>query len=208
MIPRFVTPVLRLAFGLLTMAAVASQLTVQIQNGYSVTNFFSFFTNLSNLVAAVVFLLGAFHVLARLGMSNANDWLRAMSAVNMAVVGIVFSVLLRDVDLGSLLPWVNFVLHYVMPCLVVLDWLLQPPNGTLGTTQLFYIQVFPTLYLAYVLVRGASVGWYPYPFLNPANVGGYVGVAAYAISIAVTFFIAGWSLLALGNRLRKGTVVA
>ena len=208
MIPRFVTPALRLSFGLLTMAAVASQLTVQIQNGYSVTNFFSFFTNLSNLFAAVVFLLGAFHVLARLGMSNSNDWLRAMSAVNMAVVGIVFSVLLRDVDLGSLLPWVNFVLHYVMPCLVVLDWLLQPPNGTLGTTQLFYIQVFPTLYLAYVLVRGASVGWYPYPFLNPANVGGYVGVAAYAISIAVTFFIAGWSLLALGNRLRKGTVVA
>ena len=131
-----------------------------------------------------------------------------MSAANMAVVGIVFSVLLRDVDLGSLLPWVNFVLHYVMPCLVVLDWLLQPPNGTLGTTQLFYIQVFPTLYLAYVLVRGASVGWYPYPFLNPANVGGYVGVAAYVIGIAVTFFVVGWSLLDLGNRLRKGTVVA
>ena len=95
-----------------------------------------------------------------------------------------------------------------MPCVVVLDWLLQPPKGKLGATQLLYVQVFPTLYLAYVLVRGGSVGWYPYPFLNPANVGGDVGVAAYAIGIAVTFLIAGWSLLAIGNKLRRGTVVA
>ena len=101
MIPRFATPFLRLAFGVLTLAAIGSQLTVQIRSGYSVTNFFGFFTNLSNLFAAAVFLLGAFHLPARLGMSNSNDWLRAASAVNMAVVGIVFSVLLRDVDLGK-----------------------------------------------------------------------------------------------------------
>lgn len=46
----------------------------------------------------------------------------------MALVGIVFGALLRDVDLGDLLPWVNTVHHYIMPVVVVLDWLYQPPK--------------------------------------------------------------------------------
>jgi len=45
----------------------------------------------------------------------------------MAIVGIVYGILLRDEDLGALLPWINVVLHYVMPVVVVLDWLYQPP---------------------------------------------------------------------------------
>jgi hypothetical protein len=64
--------------------------------------------------------------------------------------------------------------------------------------------VFPALYLGYTVLRGASVGWYPYPFLNPANVGGYGGVVLYAAGITVTFFVAAWALLAIGNRLSKG----
>jgi len=51
-----------------------------------------------------------------------------------------------------------------------------------------------------VLIRGGVTGWYPYPFLDPAKVGGYGGVAVYAIGIAATFLIAGWVLLALGNK--------
>lgn len=201
-------PALRLVFGLVASVALAWQLAIQIQMGFSVLNFFSFFTNLSNLFAAAVLLLGAFGFFARSEASDLSDQIRAVSVVNMAVVGIVFAVLLRDVDLGSLLPWVNFVLHYVMPCVVVLDWFLQPPKMKLGTRQLLLIQVFPAFYLLYVLVRGSRVDWYPYPFLNPANVGGYDGVAVYAIGIALTFLIAGWSLLALGNKQSRAAAVA
>lgn len=46
----------------------------------------------------------------------------------MVVVGIVFALLLRTMDLGSLLPWVNFLLDYVMPAVVLLDWLLVSKN--------------------------------------------------------------------------------
>jgi carbon starvation protein CstA len=48
----------RLFFGLLTLAAIATQLVIQIQRGLSVVNFFSFFTILSNLFAAVVMIIG------------------------------------------------------------------------------------------------------------------------------------------------------
>ena len=39
--------------------------------------------------------------------------------------------------------------------------------------------IFPVLYLLYVVLRGHSLDWYPYPFLNPATVGGYGIVALY-----------------------------
>ncbi len=194
-----VRPGLRLLFGLLASVAIGQQLVIHLQMGFNAVNFFSYFTNLSNLFAAGVLLVCALRPAA--AQTGRYDRLRAVSAVNMAVVGIVFAALLRNVDLGALLPWVNFVLHYLMPCVVVLDWLLQPPSTKLGTRQLVLIQVFPLLYLVYVLVRGSSTGWYPYPFLNPANVGGYGGVAVYAVGIAVTFLVAGWTLLALGNKL-------
>ncbi len=187
---------LRLVLGLLTLVAIASQLVIHVRMGASVVNFFSYFTNLSNLLAAGILLLTAKN-------RRASAWLdrgRAISAMNMAVVGIVFTLLLRSEDLGALQPWVNFVLHDLMPCVVVLDWLLDPPSTRLGVRDLVQFLVFPAAYLAYSLLRGALIDWYPYPFLNPAHVGGYGGVAVYAIGITMIFLLVGWTLGALGNR--------
>ncbi|HEY4367608.1 MAG TPA: Pr6Pr family membrane protein [Steroidobacteraceae bacterium] len=195
--------VVRLMLATLVLVAIGYQLAIQIRLDQSVLNFFSYFTNLSNLFAAVVLLLGGQRLLKSRGTLDLDAQVRALSAVNMTVVGIVFVALLRNVDLGSLLPWINVVLHYLMPCAVVLDWLLQPPQVKLGTKHVLFCLIFPALYLIYVLIRGAAVDWYPYPFLNPANVGGYGAVAPYAVGIAVTFLLAGWALIAVGNRLES-----
>jgi hypothetical protein len=188
----------RAAFAVLTFVAIGRQLLIHIGEGYLVLNFFSYFTNLANLFAAGVMLMAAWDAWA--ANVATHVLVRAMSVVNMAIVGIVFSVLLRNVDLGSLLPWVNFVVHYLMPCAVVVDWLVQPPASRLGMRQLGLILLFPLLYLAYVLARGAAIGWYPYPFLDPVHVGGYAGVAGYALGISVTFLAAGGLLFAFANR--------
>ena len=161
-------------------------------------NFFSYFTNLSNLFAAAVFLVSAFNVVK--DQTPVLDVTRYISVVNMTIVGVIFSILLRNEDLGALSPWVNITLHYVMPVAVVLDWLLRPPSATPNFHHLLLSLTFPSLYLAYVVIRGAGNGWYPYPFLNPVNVGGYTGVAAYSVGIALLFFVAGWLLLWIGNR--------
>ncbi|MBC7955785.1 MAG: Pr6Pr family membrane protein [Cytophagales bacterium] len=188
----------RILLATLVLVAIGQQLALHLGASYSALNFFSYFTNLSNLFAAAVLLLTA----RSSSFKNAafRDAARFASVTNMTVVGLVFAVLLRDVDLGALLPWVNFVLHYVMPLAILIDWLWKPPASMLSARHFIFALVFPVVYLAYVVVRGASVGWYPYPFLNPANVGGYGGVAVYAFGIAATFFLAGWALLAVGNR--------
>ena len=184
----------RLILALLVLAAIGQQLVLHVGASYSVLNFFSYFTNLSNIFAALVLLLSVFS-----SKCKSRDFLRYISTINMAIVGVVFAVLLRNVDLGALLPWVNFVLHYLMPVAIMLDWLVQPPASKLTKKRALVALLFPADYLAYVLVRGAQTGWYPYPFLNPANVGGYGAVAAYSFGIAAAFLLASWALLAIGN---------
>jgi hypothetical protein len=191
--------ILRLLLALLTLAAIGSQWVIHLQLGANRVNFISYFTNLANLVAAAVLLVTA----RPRATAGAFDRLRSFSVINMTVVGIVFWVLLRNADLGPLLPWVNFVLHYLMPCAVVLDWVLEPPSIWLGAKDLGRCLIFPAAYLAYTLVRGAQVGWYPYPFLNPDRVGGYGGVVGYGVGITVLFLMVGGLLLFIGNRLGR-----
>lgn len=195
---------LRIALAMLVLGAIGWQLRIHLSLSYSAVNFFSYFTNLSNLFAAGVLLLVA---MSRDGDGDGDertgarhDLVRYLATVNMLIVGIVFAVLLRDVDLGALRPWINVLLHDVMPVAMLLDWLLVPPRRALAPRSIAIALVFPAAYLAYVVVRGAASGWYPYPFLDPARVGGPAAVVAYASAIAVAFLLAAWALRAFGNR--------
>jgi FAR-17a/AIG1-like protein len=181
----------RFFFGLLTLIAVGRQLAVHAASGAALLNFFSYYTILSNLLAGSVLLWSA---ASAADANRSIDTLRFISAVNMAMVGIVFSLLLRNTDVGSLLPWVNIVHHYLLPCAVVLDFILMPPRTRLWARELGLSLAFPLCYLIYTLFRGSATGWYPYPFLNP-QAAGALGVAIYVICITFAFGIVGFALL-------------
>lgn len=187
---------------LLVIGAIVWQLRIHLGLGYSLLNFFSYFTNLANLLAASVFLRTAFAQFSGKDAGPGVDRTRFMAAINMVIVGIVFSTLLRNVDLGSLLPWINALLHYVMPVLVFVDWIVDPPRRKVSASDMGIVALFPIAYLVYTLVRGSMVNWYPYPFLNPSVVGGYGSVALYSVAITAVFFVTGFALMALRNRAR------
>ncbi len=193
----------RFFFGLLTLVAVATQLVVHVGLNYDVGNFFSYFTNLSNIFAAVVLLVGGYRVLIRKRPSEADDVTRGTATIAMAVVGLVFGALLAGEDLGSMVPWVNFVVHYLMPVVMVADWLFQPPRARLELRHIWYWLIYPVAYLAYSLIRGSIVHWYPYWFINPDRAGGWGGVLVYAIAIAVGFLVVSLAVLWLGNRMKR-----
>lgn len=184
----------RLLFALLTLGAIARQCMLHMGAGLPVANFFSYFTILSNGMAGGVLLLGAYMGVTRATLPAWYERARLAAAIYMAVVGIVFATLLRDADLGTLLPWINTVHHYVMPLAMIVDWGLLPPMRALTWGDVTAALVFPVLYLGYTLVRGASTGWYPYPFLNPALVGGYATVSVYVAAIVVVFVVLGAAL--------------
>lgn len=184
----------RLTLGALTWTAIAIQFMRHLAAGFPALNFFSYFTILANGIAGSVLLAGAWFGATRRVPPEWHDRARAASTLYMAVVGLVFVTLLRNVDLGGLLPWINTVHHYVMPVAVVAEWLLVPPVQPPSVRNLLAFFAFPLAYVAYALLRGALVRWYPYPFFNPALVGGYGNVMLYVAGMIATFVVVGWGL--------------
>ncbi|HEY0701878.1 MAG TPA: Pr6Pr family membrane protein [Candidatus Acidoferrales bacterium] len=188
----------RLGFALLTLAALIVQfLTSRAHPPFSPLNFFSFLTTLSNLLGVLVFLgvgLGARRTLA-------VDLLRGAVTLYLFVGFLVYVLLLSDIPLGILQPWVNAVLHYVMPIAVAVDWVLSPPRHRLHSRQASLWLALPFVFVIYSEIRGANIGWYPYPFLDPGKVGGYGGVMAYCAVIMLVFVAFAVLLTWLGNTL-------
>ena len=58
--------------------------------------------------------------------------------------------------------------------------------------------VYPLVWTLATVVRGAIDGWYPYPFLDPAN-GGYGQVAVSVVGVTVAFAVIAAAIIAIGN---------
>ena len=194
----------RIGFGLLVLAAIAYQAWTLIEDGvFDPTRFFLFFTILSNLFAAGVFLEGGRRQLA--GKLPVPDLWRGLAVVVMTVTFVVFAVLLRGLqeELQTNIVWVDSVLHRVMPVAVMADWLIEPPHGRLTFRRALVPWLAPPLlWTGVTLIRGAIDGWYPYPFLDPAD-GGYGTVALYAIGILGLLLAVIWLTATVGTGLRE-----
>ena len=183
---------LRLAVASLLFVALVSQLLVGLSRSeLTVTRFFSYFTVLSNTLAVV-----ALTMLARRPGRDSSRWfalLRGAVTVYMSVTGVVYAVLLAPglVDIAVSEPWIDWTIHVIGPIAVVLDWLVFPPPIELGTEALAIWLVFPAVYLVHWLIRGPMLDWYPYPFLDPGQVDGYLGVALW--SSLVLLIVLGFS---------------
>jgi hypothetical protein len=190
----------RIGLGALVLTALVIQFVVSFRAApFPPLNYFSFFTNLSNIYGgALVFLYCGFGPSESLRASKA----RGAAVVYLAITGVVYATLLVNEPLGMLLPWVNVLLHYVMPVVFVGDWLIDPPRHALARSEIRLWLVFPIAFLVYSVIRGAIISWYPYPFLNPDRAGGYGGVAIAAIAIAAGFIVVSLAVIWLGNARR------
>lgn len=207
MAKRYSLAAARLIFGLLTLAALATSfIDSVIRTGNSATNFFSYFTILTNLFVAIVLLVSAANLIRHREPTEADDITRGSATVSIAIVGLVFGLLLSHLDSG-MIPWTNFVLHSFMPIVMVLDWLIQPPKATLVPRHIWFWVIYPIAYLIYSLLRGDFTNWYPYWFIDPNKAPhGWVGVAVHSAAITIGFLAVSFLLLWLGNKLKRNVV--
>jgi len=196
----------RAGFAVLALVAIATQLSRQWDNGASIANFFSFFTIQGNLFAIAVLLWGASGDQARRNPATV-DLIRGAAALYLSIIGVVYGVLLSGYqeEMQTTIPWVDTVLHRVIPVVMVVDWLIVPPTTRIAVRRALVWLAYPLLYAVYSLVRGPIVDWYPYPFLDPDEAGGYAGVALYCVGIAAVSALFMWLVVVAGNRLRLTT---
>ncbi len=192
------TRLYRVLVGLLGFSAVVTEIATLVERGIFVpANFFSYFTIEGNLFTAAVLLTA---VAAPARHRRLVDLLRGAATLYMVLIFLVFSVLLAGLEDTTLtaVPWDNTVLHYVIPVAVLADWLLDPPRRRIPFRTAVSWLLFPIAYVGYSLVRGSIVGWYPYPFLDPAD--GYAEVAVVTVAIAVVGVVLARAITLRGSR--------
>jgi hypothetical protein len=186
---------------LVILAIVVAAVTLAGEGRFDPARFFAFFTIQSNLigVAAYLWLLANGDRPRTRGL----ELLRGAAAVYLTVTFVVVIVLLSDADVQLDLLWVDVVLHKIFPIVVVLDWLIDPPQLPLRLRDGLVWLVYPIAWAVVTMLRGAADGWYPYPFLDPAN-GGYAAVALTIAAITVAFLGLSVAFVALGNWRGRG----
>ncbi|HZV74533.1 MAG TPA: Pr6Pr family membrane protein [Conexibacter sp.] len=166
----------------LTALAVLVGVTIQVavaanaQHGHFATaggrvfNVFCYFTIQSNLLVAAGCLLLAI----RLERTSATfAWLRMTGLVAITVTGLVYYTVLAD--FSALHGWRlvgDIIVHAIVPVVSVLGWLVFGPRGLSARHLVALTLAFPACWLAFTLIRGPIVDFYPYPFVD-VNEHGY-----------------------------------
>lgn len=184
----------------LTLAAIVAQLVDLVAHGvFRPVTFFSYFTIQSALIGSGVLLVGTTRW-SRRGAS-AFDVVRGGAVLYLLVTACVFAVVLSGAAGDQTLPWVNVVLHQILPAAMVLDWLILPPVQHLGPRHALLWLSYPLAWAAYTLVRGGLAGQYPYPFLDPA-VAGVVLVGLDVVAILIGTLVLAGVVIVVGNLAR------
>ncbi|MGW0249468.1 Pr6Pr family membrane protein [Nocardia goodfellowii] len=186
---------LRIAFaGLSLLALIAGSVQQAGTYGYTTANYLSYFTIQANILAMVILLLGG------LRDPNGRRWQlwRGAATLYLVITGIVYAVLLSHMTPGAEDPWVNDVLHRVLPIVMVADWMVAPYALGLSARLVGTWLAYPAAYGAYTLFRGPIVNWYPYPFLDPRGQG-YVSLTIGLVVLGVAFALLAVAVLALGE---------
>jgi hypothetical protein len=149
----------------------------------------TYFTIWSNIVVAVVLTV----LVARPRLFTASGgvgtlWrtLRLDSVLMIVITGMVYNLLLAE---GGKVGWdalSNTLLHWVVPLVTPIVWIVAGPRGLLSGRVIGLALVLPLLWVTFALLRGQVVGAYPYGFLDV----GTNGLASVLVFVGVIIVVA------------------
>ncbi|EPR76148.1 Integral membrane protein [Leifsonia rubra CMS 76R] len=133
------------------------------------SNMFGYVTIESNIILAVVYTVMAFVSLRGDMASPALNNARTSATTFILIVGLVYATLLAPFGAAGGVPVAraNTALHIVTPIYAVADWILFSDRVRIGFNRLWIVLIYPLVWVTDVLIRGATDGWVPYPFLHP-----------------------------------------
>ncbi|MFI2705840.1 Pr6Pr family membrane protein [Cellulosimicrobium composti] len=160
---------------------------------------FSYFTVQSNLLVGVVSVL----LVVRPARDGAVFRVARLDALLcIAVTGIVYQTVLRGIaELSAAGQVSDLLLHLLAPLLALVAWVLVGPRPRVDAATVWWSLAFPLAWIAYTFVRGAVVGWYPYPFLDVTTLGLGPALLNTAV-VAVVLVGLAWLVRVVDARLR------
>lgn len=203
----------RLLFLFLCEAGMLLQYAAVSQSG-NTAMLSCYYTILSSILSFVYF---AVLVIAQ--RKKENPLVKGSITMCIAVTGIVYHLLLdgmMETNAASFSPLPdagNFLVHTVVPVMVVLDYFLFFPKGQYKSLHPIVWLVLPYLYFGFILLRaeisdslfsgfGGAKSRYPYPFLD-VDLYGWDKVLLIVLGITVAFLALGYISYVLDRLLGK-----
>lgn len=107
----------------------------------------------------------------------------------------------------------NLLVHYIIPILVIIDWIVFSPKGAFKTYDPLLWITIPLTYFIFILIRARLIGnipgtntRFPYPFINLDELG-WAQLGSNLAGIAIFFLLLGyaiWGIDRLAFRLKRG----
>ena len=173
----------------------------------TVVHFFSYFTILTNILAAGCFTILALPESFRLRKRLSDAGTMTAVTAYILVVGLIYQIALRQIwNPGGTQKIANELLHSVAPLLFFLYWLVFVRKSTLSWRNIFTWLLYPLLYMAYIMTHGAISGWYPYFFINVSRLG-YARVLLNSGIVCLVFITVFSLLIFIGRKagIKKNT---
>ncbi len=140
---------------------------------FAINNFFSYFTIQSAMAAVLMLVSAGLVAFRRVSDPPWLDLLRAVVTTYLIVSGIVFAIIVVQASARHYtieVPISDQVLHFWVPSLALVDWLIDERKARLSWKYLAWVVAYPIVWGVFTLVRGSIVGWYPYFFLDARQV--------------------------------------
>jgi hypothetical protein len=153
--------------------------------------YFSYFTILSNLLAAAA-LTASLVAAEKSPMGKFATWAersgpRAAIATYLTITAVVYhAILASQWHPQGLHLAADTLLHTITPAAYLVDLALRGGQGQARWIAAAKAMAFPALYGVWTLLHGALSGWYPYPFMNAAK-RGYPAVVLTMIEMSLAF---------------------
>lgn len=161
--------------------------------------YFSYFTNLSNVLVALAMTLPWLAPETRAGRFFGALSVRTAILVYILIVAAIYHLILRQLwDPQGWERVADDIEHVAVPILYAVDWLVFVPKARLDYRAVTAWLVVPVIYAAWTLAHGAATGFYPYPFLNVTKLG-YEQVLGNLGALVVVFTLVGIVLIAVGR---------
>lgn len=149
--------------------------------------FFSYFTILSNMLAAAALTAPLVAPSSRFATWAEQSGPRASIATYLTITAVVYHALLASQwNPQGLRLVADTLLHTVTPAAYLADVALRGGQGEARWIAAAKAMAFPALFGAWTLVHGALAGWYPYPFMNVTK-RGYPAVVLTMVEMSLAF---------------------
>ncbi len=192
---------MRIAAGVARLILAGVEISALISNfsyvlgfpTFAINNFFSYFTIQSAMAAVLMLVVAGVVAFRRPDDPPWLDLIRAIVTTYVIVSGIVFAIIVVQASTRHYtieVPISDQVLHFWVPSLVLVDWLIDERKARLSWNYLGWVVAYPIIWGVFTLIRGSMVGWYPYFFLDSRQVSPVETVLYCAICLVLMVGIA------------------